>query len=62
MALKYPLLPNLTSIDPQMEWRMNEFYLCRGEMVILIMPHISILFRNPIIAANQTRKVSLFSE
>lgn len=57
-----PPLPNLTVIDPWMKCRMNEFCLCRGELMILIMPQISILFRNPIIAANWTRKVSLFSE
>lgn len=40
----------------------NECDFCRGEVMLLIVPHISILFRNPIIAANQTRKVSLFLE
>lgn len=62
MALQSPPFPNLTGIDPWVECRMNEFDFCRGEMMLWIVPHISILFRNPIIAANQTRKVSLFSE
>lgn len=32
----------------------NELDFCRGEMMLLVVPHVSILFRNPILAAKQT--------